>query len=229
MGSHSSQDFLFLYCHLPDGAGGFVVEADHAVPAESLYLAFVDKGSVSDIHAIRHSPRALMREILIVLYLICLDCAILIRESDSHGDHGAVLIMLAYDIYKLLIVSFFHAEPPLLLLIMWIYIVEHLFDYVKGLFVMLVFVDQVAETLNDLIICEMSELCFYYRFLRLYRCESGILLFFIGIYIFIIHTSIIKMGSGLLPDYLISMFHRNVRLRLSHPLSDDSFGYLPSA
>ena len=43
MGSHSSQDFsLFLYSHLPDGTGGFVIEADHTVSTKGLYLAFID-------------------------------------------------------------------------------------------------------------------------------------------------------------------------------------------
>ena len=76
-----------------------------------LYLTFIDKSSVCDIHTVRHSPRALMGEILIVLYRIGLDCAVFIGESDSHGDHGSVLIVLAYDIYKLLIVSFSHDVP----------------------------------------------------------------------------------------------------------------------
>ena len=49
-----------LYRHLPDGSGGFVIEADHAVPAESLYLAFIDEGTVCNIHSVRHRPRALM-------------------------------------------------------------------------------------------------------------------------------------------------------------------------
>ena len=32
-----------LYCHLPDGSGGFVIQADHTVSTESLYLTFIDK------------------------------------------------------------------------------------------------------------------------------------------------------------------------------------------
>ena len=100
-----------LYCHLPDGSGGFVIEADHAVSAEGLYLTFINKSTVCDIHTIRHSPRALVGEILVILYSIGLDCAVFIGESDSHRDHGAVLIVLTYDIYKLLIVSFSHDIP----------------------------------------------------------------------------------------------------------------------
>ena len=148
MRSHSSQDFsLFLYSHLPDGTGGFVIEADHTVSTEGLYLTFIYKGSICDIHSIRHCPCSLVWEIFIVLYRIGfeiasaiskpyfagflrilpegfwhifpwyvskrigLDSAVFICESDSHGDHGAVLIMLAYDIYKLLIVSFSHDIP----------------------------------------------------------------------------------------------------------------------
>ena len=44
MGIFSELSFRYaLYRHLPDGSGGFVIEADHAVPAESLYLTFIDK------------------------------------------------------------------------------------------------------------------------------------------------------------------------------------------
>ena len=58
MGAILHRIFLYsLYGHLPDGTGGFVIEADHSVSAEGLHLTFIDKGSVCDIHTIRHCPR----------------------------------------------------------------------------------------------------------------------------------------------------------------------------
>ena len=44
MGAILHRIFLFsLYRHLPDSSGGFVIQTDHTVSAESLYLTFIDK------------------------------------------------------------------------------------------------------------------------------------------------------------------------------------------
>ena len=100
-----------LHRHLPYRSRRFVIEADHAVAAKCLYLAFVDEGSVRDVHAVGHHPCTLMREIFVVLYCIGLDCSVFVGQSDPHGNHGTVLIMLAYHIYKLLVVTFSHDVP----------------------------------------------------------------------------------------------------------------------
>ena len=100
-----------LHRHLPYRSRRFVIEADHAAAAKCLYLAFVDEGSVRDVHAVGHHPCTLMREIFVVLYCIGLDCSVFVGQSDPHGNHGTVLIMLAYHIYKLLVVTFSHDVP----------------------------------------------------------------------------------------------------------------------
>ena len=69
------------------------------------------------------------------LYRHLPDGSVFVREPDPHGDHGAVLIVLAYYIYNLLIVSFSHDIPlssPFLAVLLRKYIMEHLFGYIKG-------------------------------------------------------------------------------------------------
>ena len=86
MGAILHRIFLFsLYRHLPDSSGGFVIEADHTVSAEGLYLAFIDKGSVCDIHSIRHCPCSLMGEIFVILYRIGFEIASAISKPYFAG------------------------------------------------------------------------------------------------------------------------------------------------